>query len=327
MSPKTTSITRVIALSVTAVLAACGGGGGGTTASTAPTPAAPVTLATALVTSVPATTYTGEQANAFNLLNAERSRCGFGLLTQNAALDAAAAAHVNYTFVPGQDAHSETPGQPGFSGATVVDRANAKGYGGKATTTSEGMTAGNGISVVRGLLSGPYHMQTALDGFRDVGVAFQSNPQIADAPLFVINYGYFPVAGPQLPAGTDVLTYPCDGSTGIKEQLKGESPNPVPGRDLGVNPIGTPVLIKVKPGNSLVITNVSMVSTTQGTPVALRPVISGTALNDPNLMFLPNEAYVAPDAPLTRLTQYTVTFSGSNNGVVFTNRSFSFTTN
>ena len=126
-------------------------------------------------------------------------------------------------------------------------------------------------------------------------------------------------------ARTDIKTYPCEGTTGVNFQLRGEIPNPVPGRDLAVNPIGTPILFVVRDGNVLQITNVSMVKTLTGAVIALRDVV--TAANEPNKgYFSLNEAYVAPNAPLERNTQYTVTFSGTNSGSPFTNRTFTFAT-
>ena len=73
-------ILSVATLSV--LVAACGGGGGGGDVSVpvpAPVPAAaPATL----VTTVAAPTYAaaGEELSAYNTLNAERERCGFGKL-------------------------------------------------------------------------------------------------------------------------------------------------------------------------------------------------------------------------------------------------------
>jgi hypothetical protein len=146
---------------------------------------------------------------------------------------------------------------------------------------------------------------------------------------FVGELGFQTTSGPQLAGSSEIQTYPCNGTSGVNFQLRGESPNPVPGRNLSSQPIGTPVMFRVRDGQSIAITSVSMVKTTNNAAVALRPVI--TALNDPNNIngvsyFRMNEAYVAPDAPLERLTQYTVTFSGTNNGVAIASRSFTFTT-
>lgn len=309
------------------VLVGCGGGGGSTPTTAPATPVAPTALAASLVTSVPAANYTGEAAAAFALLNAERNNCGFGMLAQNAALDAAATAHADYAVINGSAAgpHTEVASQPGFTGANPTDRMIAKGYAGNRSTTSEAMTFGTGTTVIRNLLGAPYHLNDLMRGYRDVGMVFRN----LSLPLFVANFGYLPVTGAQMLASDDIKTYPCNGSTGVNFQVRGETPNPIPGRNLGVNPIGTPIKIAVREGNVLTITNAGMIKASTGAVISLRAPV--TAANDPLKVngisyFGSNEAYVAPDAPLERLTQYTVTYSGTNNGVVFTNRTFSFTT-
>lgn len=327
MSPKTTSITRAIALSVTALLAGCGGGGGGTT-NTAPVPAAPapapVVLPSSLVGVVQATTYTDDPAVAFNLINTERNTCGFGLLSQSAELDAAARSHAAYSASSGTFAHEETSGVTGFTGATPTARAVAKGYAG---TTGEVMAIGSGAFATRSLLSAPYHLRGLMDGYRDIGIGMVAS-SIPDFPYFVADLGTQTSAGLQLLGSSDVATYPCNGVTGVNFQLRGETPNPVPGRDLSSNPIGTPILIKVRDGNALTITSASMINVASGAAVVLRAPVG--ADNDPNKVngvsyFRTNEAYIAPDAALTRGTLYQVTVAGTNNGAAFS-RTFSFTT-
>ncbi|WP_407830463.1 spore germination YkwD domain-containing protein [Verminephrobacter aporrectodeae] len=89
MKPKNELLATLVA-GVTLIV--CGGawGEGGDTLAPA---------ASAIVTSVPAATYaaSSSEALAYETLNAERSRCGFGLLAQNARLDQAATAHLNYS--------------------------------------------------------------------------------------------------------------------------------------------------------------------------------------------------------------------------------------
>lgn len=111
-------LLKLVASASAALLVACGGGGGGTrTAATPVGPSiptvAPSTTAT-LVNSVPPASYTGQAAAAFALWNAERNQCGFGLLAQNAQLDAASVAHatgtnngvdINRTFIFTSGAH------------------------------------------------------------------------------------------------------------------------------------------------------------------------------------------------------------------------------
>ena len=107
-----------------ASIAACGGGGGGSTGGVA-APAAPVVQVTAqLVTSVPTPNYgaASEELIAFNYLNAERARCGFGKLAQSVPLDKAAKAHADYQLINTFLGHFENAAQypNGFTGVEDV---------------------------------------------------------------------------------------------------------------------------------------------------------------------------------------------------------------
>ena len=280
------------------------------------------------MTSVPVATYTGEQAIAFALLNAERNQCGFGLLAQNAALDAAALAHAAYTplsAITGESLHAEVPGRAGFTGVTPTERATAKGYIG---AVGEVMAVGTGTTATRGLLSAPYHLRGMMDGYKDVGIGMVPST-IPELPYFVGDFGVQTATGGNQQLASDAIkTYPCDGTTGVNYQLRGEIPSPVPGRDLSNNPIGTPILIKVRDGNTLLITSSTMIKSSTGAVIALRAPI--TAANDPNKFngvayFKGSEAYIAPDAALEKGTQYQATIAGTNNGAAFS-RTINFTT-
>ena len=104
---------KTLALSITfsAALAACGGGGGTTPTTTPTAPTTPAPIATnPIVTSVPVSTYAAgsDERIAYDYLNAERQKCGFGLLAQDTRLDASAAAHVSYLLKNNVIAHYET---------------------------------------------------------------------------------------------------------------------------------------------------------------------------------------------------------------------------
>lgn len=324
---KSFSLNAILsAVFASGLLVACGGGGGSTAAAPGGT-TPPIGGQATLVLTVPAATYTGEQAAAYTLINIQRSTCGFGLLAQNAALDAAATAHVAYfpSSITGEDPHAEVTGRVGFTGTTPTARALAKGYVGAA---GEVAALGTGTSAVRLLLSGPYHLRGLMDGYRDIGIGVGVGAPIPEMNYFVGDLGIQTGVAPQLLAGTDVLTYPCNGVTGVNYLMRNESPNPVPGRDLNANPIGSPVLIKVRDGNALVIASATMVNVATGGSVLLRAPVS--AATDPNRAngvsyFKASEAYVAPDAALAPGTTYQVTINGTNNGAVFS-RTFSFTT-
>jgi len=333
MKTRKTSVVMALAtVAALVALASCGGGGGGGSAS----PASP-----AAVTTVSSVTYAAgsEELAVFNLLNAERERCGFGSMAQNAQLDAAASAHANYQVINSVVSHLEDAGNPnGFTGVFAADRIAAAGYTDAGALTDEisgflgtSQKAGLGEPALRNLLNAPYHLQGLMSGFRDVGISVRSNADTgvgAAAVILQINAAYKSVAGPQLFAGTEVHTYPCEGTSGVNFKLSNEQPNPVPGRDLGTAPLGSAIYIAVRDGNVLNVTSASLIQLSTGQFVTLRPPI--TAANDPHGpcaagCFKSHQAYVVADAPLQANTSYQITINGTNNGTSFS-RTFSFAT-
>ena len=323
---------------MTVLLAACGGGGDNSSDRSPAAVGAPAASGDGgLATSAPASSYAqgSEELAAFNFLNVERSRCGFGVLAQNTRLDAAARAHADYQLVNNLFSHVEDQaGFPtGFTGATMVERYAFQQYTGIGGAIDEiaGVTGsadktGFGMQGIRNLLNAPYHLKGLVSGMREAGLAVRSSSDTGTSSPRVIlqwNGAYLGAAGPQGIAAADVLTYPCDGTAGASRSLANESPEPVPGRDLRANPLGTSVYIATRAGNTLAITGVTMTNTRTGAPVPLRNVV--TAATDPQREYAGNEAYVAADAPLDATTAYQVTVSGANNGAAFT-RIFNFTT-
>ena len=341
--------TRLLALlALAALLSACGGGDGDSALPAAPPAqaAAPASPNPSLVISPnapPSYAPGSEELAAFSLLNAERGRCGFGLLAANAPLDAAARAHADYQIINSLNSHLQNARQfpEGFTGTDPAARVRAQGYtdlGGVTDefaffTSSRPPLSKRGIGMlgVRGLLNAPYHLNGLMTGYRDVGMAVRSKEDTGKGQegVFVqINAAYTASAGPQLLGSSDVQTYPCEGTTGVNRQLTNETPNPVPGRDLRTAPLGSTVYIAVREGNRLTITSAAMTRAATGEAVTLRAPV--TSANDPygpclTGCFGPHQAYVVPDAPLLPDTAYTVMVSGTNNGAAFS-RSFIFST-
>lgn len=331
------------ALLVGLLLAACGGGGSdGDRPAPAPGGASQAGTSGAqgpggVATTAPASSYAAgsEELAAFEVLNAERGRCGFGVLAQNTRLDAAARAHADYQLRNDLFSHEEDQARfpDGFTGVTMVDRYAVQGYTnyGGAVDEISGLTGnadktGFGVQGVRNLLNAPYHLKGLMSGMREAGVAVRSSRDTGTSTPRVLlqwNGAYTRDAGPQQLRAEDVLTYPCDGATGVDRQLANESPEPVPGRDLRVSPLGTSVYVATRTGNALTVSGVAMTNTRTGAAVALRTPVSGG--NDPQQAYARNEAYVAADGPLDAGTAYQVTLTGTNNGAAFT-RSFTFTT-
>lgn len=343
--------TVLAALALATLLSGCGGGsdsdGAPATpaAATAPAPPAP-SPNPSIASTVPGPSgypADSEEQAAYALLNAERGRCGFGLLAANPALSAAARAHADYLIINRLSTHLENATQfpEGFTGATPEARVKAQGYADLGAVTDEfAMFISNGGNLpkrgygalgVRGLLNAPYHLNGLMSGYRDVGFAVRSNEDTGkglQAVIVQINAAHTASAGPQRLGVSDVQTYPCEGTTGVNRQLTNETPNPVPGRDLSTAPLGTSVYIAVREGNRLAVTSAAMTRATTGETVALRrPVTSSTDPYGPcqSGCFGPHQAYVAPDAPLLSNTAYTVMLAGTNNGTPFS-RTFNFST-
>lgn len=348
----------ISALYAASMLAACGGGGsaaGGSTV-TPPVvvaPVVPVSDASTIVNGpVPTSTYAAgsQELGAFNRINTERLYCGFGLVRQNTVLDGAAKAHADFLVVNGYYGHYEEQvfssgpkmGQPtvGFTAVMPADRMIAAGYatasslvdfGDESDSLFGGYTwSGFGDQTVRDFLNAPYHMRGLLSSQREVGVSMRNDVldgTTATGGAHAVSQIVLGIKQPdahQMPGSTDVQTYPCDGTTGVNRALSGESPSPVPGRDLIANPLGTSVYVSVRQGQTLVITSASMINVADGSTVTLRTPM--TAANDPNkYMQAPNDALISADAAMAANTRYQVTINGTNNGVAFS-RTFIFTT-
>jgi uncharacterized protein YkwD len=340
-----------LGLLVIACLTACGGGGGGSAPATTPGPSTPAPVvpvvlastASTIVGTAPTPTYAAgtEELAVFNKLNAERLACGFGVLAQNASLDSAAKNHADWSIVNFKSGHTETASTPGFTGITAGDRAVVAGYSvanGSMVTEQIGTRVGTNtkavqsLEILRGLLNAPYHLAGLVSGYRDVGIAVRNAIDAGNLStermILQISPAYKVGDGAQVLAASEVRTYPCQNSSDIAPALEGEDPNPVPGRNLSLNPLGSSVYIAVREGNTITITNSAMTNLTTGVPVSVRPAI--TLANDPNNIgtsryLRSDQAFISADVALDPNTRYQVVINGTNNGAPF-NRDFIFTT-
>ena len=313
-------------------LALVGCGGGGTDKSSIPVENTDAFL----VSSVPAPSYTGQALRAFEVLNAERARCGFGQLAQNSLIDTAADSHSVWMLRNGIQVHDQIAGTVGFTGRSLEDRLRVAGYtsaraSGEVISPIDDWTK-NAEAGVRLLFNAPYHGLGMLRGYRDVGIGFRTSRDV-DLPSNYL-YGKLTInlatstADVGQTAGNNVVrTYPCEGSSGVLHLLWGETPSPVPDRDLFARPLGSSVLVAGDINKKLVITSSSMTGP-GGVAVALRPAV--TESNDPNsapgrAYLASHEAFISADAPLANTTTYQVSITGTNGAMPFS-RSFSFTT-
>lgn len=339
---------------VAATLTACGGGGSGDEGTSSPVvptaPAVPTTpgeplpadialpstpsgpASVAPVANIPAATYPAgsDAATAFALVNAERSKCGFGRVAQNAQLDVAATAHSEYVkarIMEGvrDSRHSEDPTKSGFTGVTPADRAIAAGYstgaGENIAYYGLGITSDHGTSLVRALMATVYHLANMVDSNREVGVgvAYANNP---DYPTALLTWTNGTAAGVGRQEPVEVLTYPCDGSAGVQPYMFGEFPDPFIslGFPAGEN-VGHPIYVRAPVGQVIQLLSATVISSTgQSVPVMLYH-----ATQDSNKMLAANQAFVVPREALAEQATYTVQVQGIANGIAFA-RAFSFST-
>jgi uncharacterized protein YkwD len=281
-----------------------------------------------------------EESAAFELLNSERTRCGFGTLAQNAQLEAAARGHADYQALHDIFTHEQDFSlfPQGFTGVRPMDRVTAAGYANAGAVADETVRfsgtvqkAGLGSRAVRDLLGAPYHLRGLMGDYRDVGIAVRSSSDVGSTARRVIvqiNAAYTRTRGPQLAAQDAVRTYPCEGTANVNWRLRNETPDPIPGRDLAVQPLGPVIYLSGRQGAVIAISGSSMVEEATGRSIPLRPAV--TADNDPYRFcevgcFQPHEAYLAADTPVQPNMRYRVTLEGSSGGVAF-RRQFDFVT-
>ena len=337
-----------------AALTACGGGSD--VSSTPPVLTMPVSTVPLTTTTPPASTESivtvvtapnyaqiQEESSAYATLNAERLRCGFGLLAQNTKLDTSARGHATWLLKNNRSGHFQVKVMPdgtdslGFTGERPEFRmANAGYVSGASFLSTEaeidagGSKTGQGIQGVRRLLNAPYHLMSMLRGFKEVGISVMDQNDLGLSTNYrhVVNIDLASDVY-QAPATGTVRSYPCEGSMGMERSLTSENPTPTPDRNLGQNPLGTSIGVVVDVGHTLVISSASMAKASTGTSVPLlNPVVGSTdyyTLKGVQYMNN-NEGFISASEPLEAGTLYRVTFSGSDNGVAFQPRTFTFTT-
>jgi uncharacterized protein YkwD len=297
------------------MLTACGGGGGGGASAPAP-------VVDNLQRQVATSTYTaGEKLSAYNYLNAQRSACGFGLLQQAGALDQAAQAHASYMTTNSLAVthfEDQVTFPSGFTGVDVAARATAAGY----TWTHVGEVVGGsnvtygssfGQASIMDLFTGPYHGNAMIRGYSDVGFGFSTVGADPNWNRFVANFGATAQRPIQNFGGDQVSTYPCQGTTGVlSKTYVDESPAPIPGRNLATNPIGHPIYVKVREGQTLVLSTWDVRKVGATSPVTVQLL---NKANDPNNNIIDDSvAILLPTAPLEKNVSYQVTATGTNDG-------------
>jgi Cysteine-rich secretory protein family len=331
MKQKKTSALTALAMAASFVLAACGGGGGdssGNSGDNSVPPAPPSNAQTPTSADIPTPQFAqnSAQLTVFQTLNAQRQQCGLPALVENTTLDQAAQAHAAYMAQNGGTVtDTEVATNPGFTGAQYVDRDQHFGF--PANVPTMGVSGGfftnatlteaqYGQQIVFGWLGGVYHMGIAVLPTTNAGIGwnettFNGFPEIHAT---LTTTAFQPVQG-----STDsIVTFPCQGTTGVAFSEGGETP--VPPNTVGN--FGTPVAVNSTDTAAKVLMQTGTMTDTNGNVINLQVLDSTTA---PNKELLPFEGRAYPVTPLQPNTAYTVTVTFTVNGKP-DSRNFTFTT-
>lgn len=309
-----------------------------------------------LVSRVPAAVYPStdaygsEKLAVFNQLNDDRSRCGFGKVAQNVLLDKAAQAHADYLALnKSSPTQYETQGLPGYSAFDPSARLTGVGY--KYSYWSEIISQQLWGSSYAGTIYGPveklatnnlrilygtvYHLAGAMRFSTEVGIGisrFSQDAKVAaNAKMLVIDSGVPDSMSPlgQQIAQDTLVTFPCQGISGVNPIFSGEDPDPFPDLDWENTPYGQPIYLMGATGSTLSLTSGTITLRGGGSV----PVTVLTKDNDPQLRLFANQIFVVPTKRLADNSTYDVLLTGTHSGMVsLTNpngsfsRSFSFST-
>ena len=241
-------------------------------------------------------------------INFWRAEAGLAPLPINAALMQATLNHAEFYVMNGGGAHTETPGLPGFTGASIHDRAVAAGYPRYSWVDEDVAFNTDAVENVDLFVATVFHRLPLLHPSAiAIGYATASGNGRAMTVIDVgLDQNYDP--GLNLP-----IVYPGPGQTDVPRLWYAyESPNPVPGVP---NPVGSPLTVSFLISQSIDWGAVSLVSA------------AGTAV-DVILAEGPTwrkSLGIVPRIPMEAGTTYTATVTGTVDGVAFT-KTWSFTT-
>jgi uncharacterized protein YkwD len=307
----------ISALLLAGLLAACGGGGGGENA-TAPAEAT-------LQQEPGAPAFAGDTAlDGFNWINFRRAQAGIPTLTRNNVVDVAAQGHSNYQKLNNTITHVQTPGQPGFTGATLLDRLQAAGYVFNPSASfayGEVIAAASdtsGFYLAEELVTAIYHRFVMFEPiFKEGGAGAATVPggYTYFTNDFTANNGF----GPGLGSGQLVL-YPYAGQSRVPTVFFSdqEAPDPVPDQ----NEVGYPISVHANFTSDLSVDRFT-VRPRGGADMAVRLL---TKVTDPQTNLSgPAAAAIIPLTVLAAGTTYDVVFSGQIDSVQI-DKTWSFTT-
>ena len=306
----------LMALLLAAALAACGGGGGGSSPASNSGNGSTDTLQQ----EPGAPAMTGNTAtDGANWINYRRRQVGLGALSDNGKLDTAAQGHANYLRTNNTVTHTQTAGQPGFTGATLGDRLAGAGYGlVRPFAYGEVISAtsdSSGFYQAEELIAAIYHRFVMFEPlFREIGTGAATTS--GGYTYFVADMATSGGYGPSVGAGK-VVVYPFNNQARVPVNFfsDNESPDPVPSQ----NEVGYPVSVHADITSVLTVQSFS-IQPRGGSALAVRLLSKALDSDTP-----PSAAAIIPLAVLSAGTTYDVSFSGTVDGVAVS-RSWSFST-
>ncbi|WP_019422050.1 S-layer homology domain-containing protein [Paenibacillus sp. OSY-SE] len=171
--------------------------------------------------------YTEDQLAGLALLNEVRVNAGVQPVRLHSAITKAATLHASYynnnNIQPSLSAHKETPGMPGFTGKSVLERMKAAGW----LPGSQGYSSGevmhfkqkSSVKAIHGWLDTAYHREIILSPkYSEVGIALVDGTAVIN---MAGSYSTSVIEG-------GVSVYPHDKMTGVPVGFYGhEIPNPL----------------------------------------------------------------------------------------------------
>lgn len=309
-----------------------------------------------LVVTVPPATYTAGSAErgAWDLLLSQRGACGFGLLNQDVRLDKASVAHTTYMVQNTMDDpkrlgtvidHNEDAALPYFTGIFPWDRAAAAGF---PDSVSESLVStyklywtiapepvisdeAQGQASIRKLLHSVYHLSGVMWAGRQGGMGStnRSGPYSTEGwtqnlyALVALVSDEADASKQKLGTGT-VASYPCAGLTEVWPDFAPatESPNPFPDVTSRSVIYGTPIYLKTDAASVLLVSSAEIKGNSDGVSIPVRTITQSTDLAK---HLRANEFFMVPTTALAAASSYTVTVSGTVDGVAFV-KTFAFKT-
>ena len=275
-------------LAIVAVLPGCSGVRGDASSSLGQSPhgisptsvSAAASDATILASAPEGISSDSDRLAAYNYLNTVRVKCGFGARIQNVALDNAAQAHAEF-IAANLDAgrldaygHAENPAYPGYTGNLPLDRASSHAYVGIGV--GEILAAEpSALQAAQVLTSVTYHTVGTLSFDREIGIGKSERTITLTVPITVLKVGIRSASDVQFLDSRTVATFPCDGQTDVTTTHGDETPSPLPGRSLSIDPAGRVIVAVARVNQALAVSEFS-VAPRSGRPLKATLLTSAT---------------------------------------------------